>query len=512
MDRSLRPLPQGRLTELAPHSQTGHPKLGDFAASSMADAQGKWLLRENPARPDELAGRIRRDSPADVLAASSAAAAAQREWAALDFETRADTLRMAFGAVDGIDALARTMASEMGKPVGECAGEIRFALAFAADMEGRARRLLADDVRGEGPGRRVVRRAPYGVIAAIVPWNAPIILAMTKIAPALLSGNAVLVKPSPFAPLTLSAIVVMIAAHLPPGLLRAVNGGAETGEALIGAPEVAKVAFTGGNTVGRAVLQQASRRFIPSVMELGGNDPLIVLEDFEPTTARMEALVWASFLNAGQVCMAAKRLYVHEAVAERFVDAYVETARRLLHMGDPLDPRTNIGPVITAQAQGRISRVAAQARCDGGMVVPLLNDFSDYPEQGYFVAPQLVTGLTDDAELVRDEQFGPIVPVVTWRDEADVRRWAATGDCLSASVWSSDAERAWDLAASLPAGLCLVNAHNRSGFSFDLPFGGSGPSGFGREYGDEGLLEYSMPKALHQPATGSVASAYPGKA
>ncbi|MFD2137784.1 aldehyde dehydrogenase family protein [Novosphingobium resinovorum] len=247
----------------------------------------------------------------------------------------------------------------------------------------------------------------------------------------------------------MSAIVAMIAAHLPPGLLRAVNGGAETGEALIGAPEVAKVAFTGGGTVGRAVLEQASRRFIPSVMELGGNDPLIVLEDFAPTTARMEALVWASFLNAGQVCMAAKRLYVHEAVAEHFVDAYVETARRLLYMGDPLDPRTNIGPVISAQAQGRISRVAAQARCDGGMVVPLLNDFSDYPEQGYFVAPQLVTGLTDNAELVRDEQFGPIVPVVTWRDEADVRRWAATGDCLSASVWSSDAEQAWDLAASL---------------------------------------------------------------
>ncbi|PNU03471.1 hypothetical protein A8V01_06340 [Novosphingobium guangzhouense] len=477
----------------------------------MADTQGKWLLRENPARPDELAGRIRRDSPAEVHAAASAAAQAQREWAALDFEARAALLRKALGSVEGVDALARTMATEMGKPVGECAGEIRFALAFAADMEERARRLLADDVRGEGPGRRVVRRAPYGVIAAIVPWNAPIILAMTKIAPALLSGNAVLVKPSPFAPLTLSAIVSMIAAHLPAGVLRAVNGGAETGEALIAAPEVTKVAFTGGSTVGRAVLEQTSRRFIPSVMELGGNDPLIVLEDFELTTARMEALVWASFLNAGQVCMAAKRLYVHEALAPRFIDAYVETARRLLYMGDPLDPRTNIGPVISAQAQGRISRIAAQARCDGGVVVPLLGHICDHPEQGYFVPPQLVTGLTDDAELVRDEQFGPIMPIVTWKDEAQVRRWASNGACLSASVWSCDTQRAWDIAASLPAGLCLVNAHNRSGFSFDLPFGGSEASGFGREYGDEGLLEYSMPKALHQPSADAVASAYPGK-
>lgn len=492
------------------------PPLGAFAATSATDAACKWVLRENPARPDALAGRILRDGPAEVRAATAAAARAQAGWASLDVKERAVALRRAceaVGALDGgIEALARTMASEMGKPAHECAGEIRFALAFAADMEARALRLLADEARGSGPGRRLVRRAPYGVVAAIVPWNAPIILAMTKIAPALLSGNAVVVKPSPLAPLALSAIIAAMAAHLPDGLLRAVNGGAETGEALIGAPEVTRVAFTGGGAVGRAVLAQASARMVPCVMELGGNDPLIVLEDFEPTPARMEALVWASFLNAGQVCMAAKRLYVHETAAPRFVEAYVATARRLLRIGDPLDPETNFGPVISAAAQGRISRIAAQARVDGGTIVPLLGeDGGAVPDQGYFVMPQLVTGLTDDAELVRDEQFGPIVPVVTWTREDDVRRWAANGDCLSASVWSSDTDRAWDMAASLPAGLCLVNAHNRSGFSLDLPFGGAGSSGFGREYADEGLLEYSIPKALHQPAAGAVASAYPGK-
>lgn len=470
----------------------------------MGSASG-WLERENPAHPREIVGSVRIADPADVSRVVARAAAAQPAWAALPVAQRAARLQAALAAIDDIGALALTMAREMGKPVGECAGEIRFALALAKDMERRALRLLAPTERGEGPGRRTVVRQPWGVVAAVVPWNAPVILAMTKVAPALLSGNAVVLKPSPLAPLCLTAFLEKIAEQLPEGLLAVVNGGAETGDALIAAPQVAKVAFTGGTTVGHAVLRKAAERFVPCTLELGGNDPLIVLEDCDLAPDRVEAMIWGSFLNAGQVCMAAKRIFVHDAILPRFVEAYVETARKILRLGDPVVEGTNLGPLISAQSRAGIERLADEAAASGGQVIPLLEGAAAAALQsdGYFAMPRIVTGLSAEAPLVRNEQFGPIFPIVGWSREDQVLAWIAQSSCLTASVWSSDTERAWSLAGQIEAGLCMVNAHNRSGVSLDLPFGGRGESGFGREYADEGLLEYTWPKGMHIPASGS---------
>ncbi|MBB5685344.1 aldehyde dehydrogenase family protein [Sphingobium boeckii] len=465
-------------------------------------AEAGWIARENPARPDEQVGRVREDDAASVAARVTEAATAQTRWVAYSLDQRIAILSAAFeAAATHAPAHAELLSREMGKLIADCLGEIRFGYALARDLLARAPRLLPDQSRGQGPGRRVVRRRPYGVIAAIVPWNAPIVLAMTKIVPALVSGNAIVVKPSPLSPLALSALIESIADHLPEPVLHVVNGGGAVGEALISAPGVAKVAFTGGTAVGGAVLRQASARLVPCVMELGGNDPLILLDDFDPTPDALQAIVWATFLNAGQVCMAAKRLLVPEVMAPRFIDAYVDVARRLFRLGDPLDGHVTMGPLITAASAAHIDRLATHSAQGGGTVVSLLPDGTALPDTGYFLPPRLVTGLDPTAPLVAEEQFGPIVPIVTYRDEADMLAQANAGDLgLSASIWTADPDRGWDTLGHVRAGFGMVNAHNRSGFSFDLPFGGIGASGFGREYGDEGLLEYSVVQSLHQPA------------
>lgn len=345
-------------------------------------------------------------------------------------------------------------------------------------------------------------RKPHGVVVGIVPWNAPIILSMTKVAPALLSGNAIILKPSPLAPLCLTEMFQAIAKGLPPHLLTIVHGGAEVGDALISAPQVAKLAFTGGPAIGRAVLAKAAQRFLPCTLELGGNDPLIVLDDFEITREKMAAIIWASFLNAGQVCMAAKRLLVHEHIMPQFVDAYVETARSVFYMGDPLADGVNLGPVISAAARDHMVNLADQTAADGGQLIDLLAEGRGdaLAGDGYFAMPRLVTGLTPSSPLVRHEQFGPIFPIMAWRDEAHLLDLLGEDPCLTASLWTPDMERAWALAPRLDAGITMINAHNRSGMSLDLPFGGRGESGLGREYADEGLLSYSVPHAVHQPA------------
>jgi acyl-CoA reductase-like NAD-dependent aldehyde dehydrogenase len=466
------------------------------------DSSLSWIQRENPARPSDIVGRAREDDQASVAIAARLAASGQADWAADPLEDRIAAFEHALDRTRERDGeLAELLSREMGKLLPDCLGEIRFARALALDMCARARRLLPDDERGNGPGRRVVRRRPFGVVAAIVPWNAPIVLAMTKIAPALLSGNAVIVKPSPLSPLALTAFIQDLAAQLPDPILHVVNGGAAVGEALVAAPEIAKVAFTGGTTVGGAVLRQASSRFLPCLMELGGNDPLILLDDFELTDEAMEALIWGTFLNAGQVCMAAKRLLVPAAMADRFTEAYVGVARRLFRLGDPLAAGTTMGPLINASAKAHIAGLATESSWRGGVVIDLLAEGEAVPGEGYFLPPRLVTGLDAAAPLVAEEQFGPIVPIVTYEGEEEMLRLANAGELgLSASVWTTDPDRGWATVSQIRAGLGLVNAHNRSGFSFDLPFGGIGASGFGREYGDEGLLEYSLPQALHQPA------------
>ncbi|WP_245717667.1 aldehyde dehydrogenase family protein [Nocardia jejuensis] len=458
-----------------------------------AERAAMRITRENPARPSDQVGSVPVTTPGAVDAVVHQMHRRHREWAAVPLPQRLAALASAADALHARSAdLAILLARETGKPVADCRGEIGFAATYLHWVCRNGPRLLGEAVIDDAQGRIVRTPAPFGVIAAITPWNAPIILSVLKLGPALAAGNTVVLKPSPLAPLAVTEMAALF-----PGV-RVIHGGPETVQALIAHPLVRKVAFTGGEAAGRSIAAAAGQALTPVVLELGGNDPAVFLDDFALTADDYDRLVLASFATAGQVCMAAKRLYVPTARLEEFLEAYRAAAHRILRVGDPLDEHVTMGPVVTRAAAQRMTHLIADGWNRGGWMLPL----ADIPgHDGYFVAPALALDLPDDADLVRCEQFGPVVPVLTYDSEPDVLRRANDSELgLAASVWSADEQRALDFAARLDAGFTFLNTHNRTGMSLRAPFGGTKHSGFGREYADEGLLEYVQPTIVHAPA------------
>ncbi|MBM9459188.1 aldehyde dehydrogenase family protein [Nocardioides sp. zg-536] len=476
------------------------------------------IQRENPARTDEVVATVPVATADDVDAVVTAADAAQRTWRAVPVAERAAVLLAAADALAAeVDAIAEAMARETGKVLGDARGEAGFAVHVLRFYAGRAPELLAEEVRDDERGRLVVRHRPYGVVAAVTPWNAPLILTMLKLAPGLVAGNALVVKPSPLAPVAVARMVEVLATHLPAGLVAVVQGGAETATALVTHPRTAKVAFTGGDVAGRAIAATASQALVPSVLELGGNDAAVLLDDVALSEADAERLVMAAFATSGQVCMAIKRLYVHRSRLDEVLAAIRAAADRVLCVGDPLHEGSTMGPVVSAESAQRLRALLAAALADGGEAIELggVNPRSDL-SRGHFVRPVLVTGLDDAHPLVAAEQFGPILPVLAFDSvEEVVERANATDLGLGASVWSADEERAFEVAARLEAGFTFINTHNRTGMALDAPFGGIKGSGWGREYGDEGLMEYVQPCVINAPGafraggSGLGAAAYP---
>ncbi|MET7770060.1 aldehyde dehydrogenase family protein [Nocardia sp. NPDC005366] len=467
-----------------------------------------WIERENPAAPAQIVGAVPVTEPSAV---DTVVRRAHEQFLSWSRRPLADRLTVLAEAADTlasrIPELALLLARESGKPVADCRGEIGFAVTYLRWVCANAPVVLADSMLDDELGRLVRRAAPFGVIVAITPWNAPIILSMLKLAPALAAGNSVVLKPSPLAPLTVRAVAEV----LPETTV--VHGGPDTVLALIEHESVRKVAFTGGEAAGRSIAAAAGRALTPILLELGGNDPAIFLDDFALTDADYERLVLASFATAGQVCMAAKRLYVPCGRYAEFVESYRAAAARILIVGDPTAQEVTVGPVVTRGAADRIAGLLADATRRGGLLIPL----APAPEgEGYFVTPTLVLGLPDDADLVRLEQFGPALPVLTYDTEDEVVGRANHSELgLGASVWSADEDRAFAIAARVEAGFTFVNTHNRTGMSLRAPFGGIKGSGFGREYAEEGLREYVQTTVRHLPAAfrrggaGSAANAYP---
>jgi acyl-CoA reductase-like NAD-dependent aldehyde dehydrogenase len=477
------------------------------------------LIRvHNPARSAEVVGRAAPATPYEVDRAVAAAARAAADWARRPVSDRAVVLRAAAATVEAASAeQAPLLARESGKPLADCHGEIAFSAAVLRWYADAALSLLADRSIDDEQGRLTIRQRPYGPVAALTPWNAPVVLTMLKLAPALVAGNALLVKPSPLAPLAIGALLTRLAAHFPAGLLHTVNGHAATAARLVGHPGVYKVAFTGGAAAARAVGAAAAAALTPTVMELGGNDAAVVLDDAALDEAAMDRLVLAAMATAGQVCMAVKRIYVPRARHDRFVADFTAAAARVVRLGDPLHPGVSVGPVISAESAARLRALTEDALRRGGRAVPLGRMCPETdPAAGHFVRPTALLGLDDRAPLVREEQFGPLVPVLAYDEVDEVVARASAGDLgLGASVWSADEERAFAVATRLDAGFCFVNTHNRTGMSLRAPFGGVKRSGHGREYGAEGLFEYTQPCVTHAPAAfregggGMAPGAYP---
>jgi len=445
----------------------------------------------NPAT-EQPCGRAPQCSTAQLDQAMQAAARAVPSWAR-DEPARREMLRAAAKAVSAAASrIGLTITSEQGKPLPLAIGEVYAAAASLrhyAAME-LAAEVLHDDRRGYAE----LARRPLGVVVAIAPWNFPVAVAVAKLAPALRAGNTVVLKPSPHTPLATLQLGQAISEVLPPGVVNVVAGGDELGAAMVRHPIPAQVSFTGSVQAGRRVAEQAGARLKRYVLELGGNDPGIVLDDVDPD-AVAERLFWDSFANNGQACVLIKRLYVPERLYPRLVDALADLARAA-RVGDPTAKGTQLGPLANRPQYERICDLVTAATALGARVVaggkPL-----DGP--GYFYAPTVLADVADGMPIVDEEQFGPVLPVVSYRDEDDVvRRANATHFGLGGSVWSADPDRAWQLAERLECGTAWVNAH--AVLRPDQPFAGMKSSGIGVGNGVLGLAEYTALQVRHRPA------------
>ncbi len=425
-------------------------------------------------------------SPAEVAGAVEAAAAAFPGWSARSVGERAEVLRACGDLLHRhLDELAVLLTREQGKPLADARAET----VLAADWFAHTAALtLPHETPVDADAVRVdVERVPYGVVAAVAPSNFPLILSAVKIAPALLAGNTVVFKPSEATPLAGLRMAQLLGGVLPPGVLDAVSGGATTGAALVGHRAVGLVSFTGSVPTGRTIARSAGYGLKHVVLELGGNDACLVLPDAD-IDAIAPRIFACAMTNNGQFCAAIKRVYVAEHQADRLTEALADLAAAA-RLGDGLRPDTQYGPLISSAQLARARELVAAAGEAGARVIPGVAT-PDLP--GHFLSPTVVSGLPAGTRLEAEEQFAPILPVISYRrvDEA-VARANGTEFGLGGSVWG-DEERARSVAADLDCGTAWVNSHGV--LRPDVPFGGHRSSGLGVEYGYWGLLEYTRTK------------------
>jgi len=335
-------------------------------------------------------------------------------------------------------------------------------------------------------------RRPLGVVAAITPWNFPLTMALWKIAPALVAGNTVVLKPSPFTPLATLKLGEILHDVFPPGVLNIVSGGDELGAWMTTHPVPRKISFTGSIETGKKVALSAAPDLKRVTLELGGNDPAIVLDDADPATVAA-AIFAGAFANNGQVCSAVKRVYVPEALYDDVVEGLAGHARRI-KVGPGTQPDSKLGPINNELQYERVKELVADALASGAKAV---TGGQAMEGPGYFFEPTILAGLSDGTRIVDEEQFGPALPVISYRDIGDaIDRANATHFGLSGSVWSSDPERAAAVAGQLECGTAWVNTH--LALSPQQPFGGVKWSGIGVENGPWGLAEYTEFQVVHR--------------
>jgi acyl-CoA reductase-like NAD-dependent aldehyde dehydrogenase len=441
----------------------------------------------NPATEEVLAQAPR----ANLAQADEAVAAAKRAfpaWSATPLQERAAVLRRLADALEPrVDEFARLLTQEQGKPLSGAAAEVGGAVATLRYMAGLD---LKPEILSDAGGRRVVQvRQPLGVVVAITPWNAPLSLLVVKLSSALLAGNTLVAKPAPTTPLTSLRFGEICAEYVPAGVVNIITGANELGERLTSHPDVAKITFTGSTETGKKVMASAASTLKRVTMELGGNDGAIVLDDCDIN--EIAPKIYAAVIrNAGQVCVAVKRLYVHDSQYDEMCEALAKLARGTV-VADGLTPGVEMGPLQNRAQYERVKGFMENARAEGTIVAG-----GEIPERpGYFVPPTIVRDIPDSSRLVREEQFGPILPVLRYHDIEDaIARVNDTSYGLGGSVWSADIERATAVAARLNSGRVNVNKH--MDFALDVPFGGAKHSGIGMEMGQEGLHAYTQLKVM----------------
>jgi acyl-CoA reductase-like NAD-dependent aldehyde dehydrogenase len=442
----------------------------------------------NPATEEVLA-KCPRASLKQLNEAVAAAKAAFPGWAKTPMADRKKALNAIADVIEkNADELARLLTQEQGKPLTDATGEVYGTAAFFRYFTALD---LPVKVIDDSEGRKVeLHRKPLGVIGAIVPWNFPMILMSFKLPPALLSGNTVILKPAPTTPLTSLRLGELIKDILPAGVVNVITDANDLGGALTAHPDVRKISFTGSTATGSKVMAGAAATLKRITLELGGNDAGIVLDDVNPKEMA-PALFQSAFQNNGQVCIAMKRLYVHESIYDEMCDELAALANAAI-VGDGLKQGTQLGPLQNKMQFEKVQEVIADARKHGKVI----SGGDKISGAGYFIQPTIVRDISDGTRLVDEEQFGPVLPVIKYSSAEDaVARANASPYGLGGSIWSSNPDRAYELALQMESGSVWVNKHAE--LAPNIPFGGSKSSGLGTELGEEGLAEFTQLQVIN---------------
>jgi phenylacetaldehyde dehydrogenase len=446
----------------------------------------------NPAT-GELVAKVAEHTVEDLNKAVAAAKKAQPAWAALGHEKRSEIMMKAADAiVENAEALAQLLTREQGKPLNGPNARFEIGGAEAWLRVAAATPLETEVVVDDESGHAELTYKPIGIVGAIGPWNWPAMITIWQVAPALRMGNAVIVKPSEFTPLIVTALVEVLNTVLPEGLLTVVSGGREVGAALSAEPAIGKIMFTGSTATGKAIIKSSADTVKRLTLELGGNDAGIVLPDVDPK-AIAEGLFWGAFINTGQTCAALKRLYVHESIADE-VAAELTALAANMPMGVGTDENNVLGPLQNKKQYDIVADLVEKAKAGGGKV--LLGGNPDESQPGFFYPTTIVDHLSNDNALVQVEQFGPALPIIRYSDIDQAIEWANGVDVgLGASVWASDKTKAREVANRLEAGTVWINSHG--GVHPMIPFGGAKQSGYGLEFGVEGLKSLGVPQVIN---------------
>jgi acyl-CoA reductase-like NAD-dependent aldehyde dehydrogenase len=441
----------------------------------------------NPATEEVLAEAPRADR-AQLNEAIAAAKAAFPTWSAKPTRERGALLGKLADALEAKqDEFARLLTQEQGKPLSEAHWEIGFTIGI---IRHHATLDLSNKVLKEDATHKIVRQhMPLGVVAAIVPWNFPMLLLVIKVAPALLAGDTLVAKPAPTTPLTTLRFGEICREILPAGVINVIVDHNDLGDALSSHADVAKVAFTGSTATGKKVMVSAAGTLKRLTLELGGNDAAIVLDDVDPVEVAPK-LFAAAMMNSGQICLGAKRIYVHDSQYDRICEELGRLARESV-VDDGLKQGTQMGPLQNKAQFEKVKGFLEDAKRNGEIVA----GGEVLGRKGYFIQPTIVRDISDDARLVTEEQFGPVVPVLRYSDVDDAIARANDSDYgLGGTVWGKDLDRAFQVAARIETGTVWINSF--LDVSPDISFGGAKQSGIGRELGQEGLEAFTQVKII----------------
>lgn len=470
-------------------TQTNVPQVGHLIAGEMSASD----IREvhDPGRLDDVVAQVAVGTADDVDRAVCAAHAAYPDWRDTP---AAERVRKLLDAAEILassgEELAPLLVREHGGVLWEARGDFGGGAGIIQYTAGLVEGFLRPVQFQDEQSFISVEKVPRGVAAGIVPWNMPIGLAMLKLAPALATGNSLVLKPSPFAPAALTLALQKMAAVLPAGVLNVVHGEGDVGAALCGHPLVRKVSFTGGTATAQKVIEATASTAKNVTLELGGNDPAVVLDDAD-IEATLDRMLKGVYTRSGQICFAVKRIYVPRGLYARFADALCDRVNEYA-VGHGLDPAATFGPLNNEAQFKKVISLLDRTRNSSATLVQLGRKLDPASwENGYYVLPHVVRDVEHTAPVSREEQFGPVVPIIAYDDEAQVLEWANDSKYgLGSSVWTTDPERGLALARRIEAGSTFINTHSFDSPDLRMPFGGVKQSGIGREFGEAGLSEY----------------------